>query len=55
MAMDIGAFYENVIITFILVVTFFFLVLAFLYMMYGKEERAAGPERGAPKTRLVKL
>ena len=51
MAMDVGAFYENVIVTFILVVTFFFLILAFLYMMYGREERAGTAEKGAPKTR----
>jgi hypothetical protein len=36
MAMEIGAFFENVIVTFILVVTFFFLVLVFLYIIYGK-------------------
>ena len=49
MAMDVGAFYENVIITFILVVIFFFLILVFLYMMYGKEEkgRCAGGGLGA--------
>lgn len=41
MAMEIGAFFENVIVTFILVVTFFFLALAFLYMIYGKEEKQA--------------
>jgi len=51
MAMDVGAFYENVIITFILVVIFFFLILAFLYMMYGKEERTPTAEKGTPKTR----
>ncbi len=37
--MEIGAFFENVIVTFILVITFFFLVLAFLYMIYGREEK----------------
>ncbi len=51
MAMEVGAFYENVIITFILVVIFFFLILAFLYMMYGKEERTPTAEKGTPKTR----
>jgi len=51
MAMDVGAFYENVVVTFILVVIFFFLILAFLYMMYGREERTATVEKGAPKTR----
>jgi len=50
MAMEIGAFFENVIVTFILVVTFFFLVLAFLYMMYGKEEKRT-TRATAPKTK----
>jgi len=49
MAMEIGAFFENVIVTFILVVTFFFLVLAFIYMIYGKEEKKATTK--APKTK----
>ena len=49
MAMEIGAFFENVIVTFILVVTFLFLVLAFLYMMYGKEKQTTTAK--APKTK----
>jgi len=49
MAMEIGAFFENVIVTFILVVTFLFLVLAFLYMMYGKEGKQATAK--APRTK----
>jgi len=53
MAMEVGAFYENVIITLIIVVTFFFLILAFLYLIYGKEERATATERGTPKTRSI--
>ena len=53
MAMDVGAFYGNVIITLIIVVTFFFLILSFLYLIYGKEERSATPERGTPKTKSI--
>jgi len=55
MAMDVGAFYENVIVTFILVVIFFFLILAFLYMMYGREEKTITAERGTPKARSTNL
>jgi len=50
MAMEIGAFFENVIVTFILVITFFFLVLAFLYMIYGREDKQATGTT-APKTK----
>jgi len=53
MAMDVGAFYTNVVITLIIVVTFFFLILAFLYLIYGKEERSVTAERGTPKTRSI--
>jgi len=52
MAMDVGAFYEYVVITFILVVTFLFLILAFLYMIYGREEKP-GTATGAPKTKTT--
>lgn len=41
MAMEVGAYFENVIITFLMVVTFFILILAFLYMIYGREEAPA--------------
>jgi len=50
MAMEIGAFFENVVLTFVLVVTFFFLVLAFLYMIFGKEERAGAATKPATRT-----
>jgi len=36
---DIGAFYENVVITFLIVITFLVLILAFLYMIWGREEK----------------
>lgn len=39
--MEIGAYFENVFVTFLIVITFFILILAFLYMLYGKEEAAA--------------
>ena len=54
MAMEIGAFFENVIITFILVITFIILVLAFLYMIYGREETAGTTTTApAPKTKTT--
>ncbi|HKZ93279.1 MAG TPA: hypothetical protein VJ249_01695 [Candidatus Bathyarchaeia archaeon] len=49
MAMEIGAFFENVVLTFLLVITFFFLVLVFLYMIFGKEEKTATAT--TPKTK----
>lgn len=51
MALDVGAYFENVVLTFLLVVTFLVLVLAFLYMMYGKEEKTAATTTTAPKTK----
>jgi hypothetical protein len=51
MAMEIGAFFENVVVTLLLVITFFFLILSFLYMIYGREER--GSTTTAPKTKLT--
>lgn len=50
MAMDIGAYFENVVTTFVIVVTFIVLILAFLYMIYGREETKASTS-GAPKTK----
>jgi len=41
MAMDPGAYFENVVITFLVVISFFIIVLTFLYMVYGKEEAPA--------------
>ena len=48
MAMDIGAYFENVITTLVIVVTFLILVLAFLYMIYGREETTAAPTTPKP-------
>jgi len=48
MAMDIGAYFENVLITFLIVVTFLTLILVFLYMIYGREETGAATTT-APK------
>jgi len=54
MAMEIGAFFENVIVTFILVITFIILILAFLYMIYGREETTAATTTApAPKTKTT--
>ena len=50
MAMDTATFFENVVLTFILVITFIFLILAFLYLMYGKEEKQTTAAT-APKTK----
>ena len=50
MALDAGAYFENVVLTFILVVTFIVLVLAFLYMIYGKSETPAATA-ATPKTK----
>ena len=51
MAMDVGAFYENVVMTFLIVVTFLVLILAFLYMLYGRgEETTAAATTTKPKT-----
>jgi preprotein translocase subunit SecG len=50
MAMDAGAFFENVLVTFIIVVTFLFLILAFLYMIYGREEKQTTAAT-SPKTK----
>jgi len=50
MAMDIGAYFENVLMTFLTVVTFLILILAFLYMVYGREETTATTTAPKPKT-----
>lgn len=51
MVLDVGAYFENVVLTFILVVTFIVLILAFLYMIYGREETTAATATTAPKTK----
>lgn len=51
MAMDTGAFFVNVIATLIIVITFIFLILAFLYMIYGREEKQATATT-APRTKI---
>ncbi len=39
--MDPGAYFETVVITVLMSLTFIALLLAFLYLLYGKEETAA--------------
>ena len=39
--MDPGAYFETVVITVLMALTFIALLLAFLYLLYGKEERTA--------------
>ena len=43
MATDTGTYFGTVIATFLMVVTFLVLILAFLYVIYGKREAAATP------------
>jgi len=43
MSTNVQAYFENVIITLLMVITFFILILAFLYVIYGKKEAAATP------------
>jgi len=38
--MDAGTYFANVVITALTVVTFFILILVFLYMIWGREETA---------------
>jgi len=38
MAIDLGIYFGNVVITILTVLTFFILVLAFLYVIWGREE-----------------
>jgi len=49
MAMDIGIYFENVFLTFLIVVTFFILILAFLYMIYGRQETTTTSTATKPK------
>lgn len=52
MAMTTGFFFENIIITLLIVITLFILILAFLYMIYGKRETGtASTETKTPKTK----
>jgi len=39
--MDPGAYFETVVITVLMALTFIALLLAFLYVLYGKEETVA--------------
>ena len=39
--MDPGAYFETVIITVLMALTFIALLLAFLYLLYGREETSA--------------
>ncbi len=41
MAVSEGFFFQNVIITLLIVITLFILILAFLYMIYGRREATA--------------
>ena len=52
MAMTTGFFFANVVITLLIVLTLFILILAFLYMIYGRRETITtteSTESKAPK------
>jgi len=51
MAIDPGTYFGNVVITVLTVLTFFILVLAFLYMIWGREETT--PAQTKPKTKPI--
>jgi len=38
LAIDLGTYFTTVVITALTVITFFILILAFLYMIWGREE-----------------
>jgi len=44
LAMDIGTYFTNVVITALTVMTFFILILVFLYMIWGRREETATTE-----------
>jgi uncharacterized membrane protein len=46
--MDVATFYGTVLVTILMVITFFILILAFLYMIYAREE-APPAEKRKPK------
>jgi len=46
--MDPGVYFGNVVITVLTVLTFFILVLAFLYMIWGRKEAAAEETKPKP-------
>ena len=50
MALDVVTFYETVLVTIFMVITFFVLVLAFLYIIYAREE-APPTEKPKPEPR----
>lgn len=47
-SMDVAIFYETVIVTILMVTTFFIIILAFLYMIFAREE-APPTEKPKPK------
>jgi len=49
LAIDVGTYFTTVVITALTVITFFILILAFLYMIWGREETAPTRET-KPKT-----
>jgi len=47
--LDTGAYISNVVLTALTVMTFFILILAFLYMIWGREEAATKETETKPK------
>jgi len=48
MAIDPATYFENVVMTVLTVLTFFILVLAFLYMIWGRRETATTETKPKP-------
>jgi len=46
--MDTGTYFTNVVITALTVMTLFILILAFLYMIWGREETAPTETKAKP-------
>jgi len=47
--LDTGAYISNVVLTALTVMTFFIIILAFLYMIWGREETATTETETKPK------
>ncbi len=51
MAIDPGVYFGTVVMTMLTILVFFILVLAFLYVIWGKEE--SGQTQTKPKTKML--
>jgi len=48
MAIDSGTYFTTVVMTALTVITFFILILAFLYMIWGREEKSSTETKPKP-------